>query len=708
MVRFAELRRELEAYLDREATETIYKAYCFAADAHKGQQRLSGDPYITHPVAVARILAEMRMDPQSILAAILHDVIEDTPVSKEVLTAEFGTEVAELVDGVSKLAHIKFQSRAEAQAESFRKMLLAMAKDIRVILVKLADRLHNMRTLGNLPTEKRRRIALETLEIYAPIAQRLGMHTLRLELEDLGFATLYPLRYRILQEVVRKAHRNHKETISHIEAAFRECLEEAHLPPSAVWSRQRHLYNIYKSMRDQKLSFTEIMLTYTFCIVVDSMDTCYRALGAVHRLYKPLPERFRDYIALPKSNGYQSLHTALFGPHGMPIEVQIRTVDMDNMADNGIATHWLAHANEKTDHDLAHKRASEWLKRLLDIQETTGTALEFIEDVKVDLFREEVYVFTPKGDILELPRGATPVDMAYAIHSDIGHQCMAARIDRRLAPLSTLLANGQTVEIITTSSARPNPGWLNFVVTGKARSNIRHFLKNQQHAESIAFGQQLLDMSLAARGTSWEQLQSDNVELALQHFRYTNQEELLEAIGLGNQMAPLVAQQLIKSAGKKAVANNTATGNKQPLVIKGTADLLVNFAECCRPIPGDPIVGILMPGHGIAIHMEQCGQAAKFSSQPEKYIPVCWEEQIKGDFTVEIRAEVANQRGALAELAGAVAKADANIDNISVDKRDDHYCLVHLTLAVHDRVHLANIMRRLRAIKEVIRLARGK
>ncbi len=702
---FTELRRELENYLDNDSIENVYKAYRFAAQAHKGQQRHSGDPYITHPLAVAHILAEMRMDAPTLTAAILHDVIEDTPIEKNVLATEFSPEVAELVDGVSKLTQIQFHSRLEAQAENFRKMLLAMAKDIRVILIKLADRLHNMRTLEVLPPDKRRRIALETLEIYVPIASRLGMHAFRIEFEDLGFAALYPLRYRILQEAVHKAKRNFKTMISHIETAIKERLEKANLPPCVVWGRTKHLYSIYKEMKEKRHSFSEIMDTYTFCIVVDNIDTCYRALGAVHSLYKPLPERFRDYIALPKANGYQALHTTVFGPYGAPIAIQIRTIEMDNIADNGIANHWLSNTPEDTVNP-AHVRAGEWMKRLLDIQQnTTENPLEFIENIKIDLFPEEVYVFTPKGDILELPKGATAIDLAYAIHSDIGNNSVGARIDRRLAALNTPLANGQTVEIITAPNAKPNPAWLNFVVTGKARSNIRHYLKNQHHAEAIAFGLRLLDTVLISLGKNWAELPEENINIVLQQYNYKTEQELLEAIGLGNQMAPLVAQRLVS---KCIMAAQTDVTVNRPLVIKGTEGILVKFAECCRPIPGDPIVGVLKAGQGVDIHIRQCKEVVKYINQPEKCIPVCWEDNVRGEFKADIRIEVSNQPGVLAKVAHAIAATKANIDNISVGERDANYSVVNLTLLVHDRVHLAQVMRRLRAIKVVIRLARSK
>lgn len=703
MTLFTELRHELENYLDSHIVDKVHEAYRFAAHAHKGQQRQSGDPYITHPLAAALILAQMRMDPQCIMAAILHDVIEDTGITKETLAAQFGKEVADLVDGVSKLAQIQFQSRAEAQAESFRKMLLAMSKDIRVILVKLADRLHNMRTLGNLTPEKSRRIALETLGIYAPIANRLGMHAFRIEFEDLGFAALHPFRYRVLQEAVRKARKNRRKMVGQIEGKLQHRLEKCNLPPSAVWARHRHLYSIYKDMRDNRYSFVELMDKYTFCIIADEIDTCYRVLGAVHGLYKPLPEYFRDYIAVPKANGYQALHTMVFGPHGMPIEIQIRTIDMDKRADNGITAYWLT---KTTDTDPAHVRARDWLQRLLDIQETTRNPLEFIESVKIDLFPQEVFVFTPKGDILELPRGATPVDLAYAIHSDIGDHCVAAKVDRRLAPLSTPLTNGQTVEIVTKSDARPNPTWLDFVVTGRARSHIRHFLKNQQHSEAVQFGQRLLDSALATLGTDWSQLDAKNVANVLHKFHYKTEEELLEALGLGQQVAAVIAKRLVKT---KTASETSHINKDSPLMIKGSEGILIKFADCCYPIPGDDVVGILNAGHGMTIHQKQCHRMTRYlHKHPERCVPVRWEENVEGYFKATLHIEVINQRGLLAQIATAITRSEANIDNVNVDDKGDDHRILHLVISVQNRLHLANVIRKLRSIKRVLRIVRGK
>jgi RelA/SpoT family (p)ppGpp synthetase len=705
---FTELKRELEHYLDNDKVEYIYNAYRFAAQAHKGQQRHSGDPYITHPLAVARILAEMSMDPATITAAILHDVIEDTGVEKAELADLFSLEVAELVDGVSKLKQIQSRSRLEAQAENFRKMLLAMAKDIRVILIKLADRLHNMRTLGVVPAEKRRRIAIETLEIYAPIAHRLGMHAFRIEFEDLGFAALYPMRHRILQESVRKGKRGRKTIISHIENALKECLEKHKIPPSVVWAKPKHLYSVYKDMKEKHASFNEIMDNYTFCIVVDSIDTCYRVLGAVHSLYKPLPDRFYDYIALPKANGYQALHTRLFGPYALPIAIQIRTVDMDNVADSGIATHWLVNSPQQAD-SPAHIRAGEWLKRLLDIQRSTGNAIEFIENVKIDLFPDEVYVFTPKGEIFELPRGSTAIDFAYAVHSDVGNHCISVHIDRKPAPLSSVLINGQTIEILTDNEAKPNPTWLNFVTTGKARSNIRHFLKDQHRTEAITFGQHLLEAALTNLNIALKDILPEKLSAVLLQLEYKNEQDLWAAIGLGHHLAPTIARYLTETNnGVSDELQEHVTAATTPLLIKGTEGMLVNFAECCRPIPGDPIIGILKAGTGITVHIAQCKKATRLAQQSDRCLPVTWSDAIQGDFKVDIRIEVNNQRGVLAQLAGAVAAANANIHNISVEDHEGRDCIVNLTLSLRNRAHLAHVIRRLRILKSVMRIMRYK
>lgn len=701
---FDELSSELASYLDANHIAIIEHALQLAIDAHQGQQRQSGEPYISHPIAVAKILASMRMDAATITAAILHDVLEDTRIEKATLTEEFGTEVADLVDGVSKLTQINFENRAEAQAENFRKMLLAMTRDIRVILVKLADRLHNMRTLDSLPPEKRQRIAQETLDIYAPLAHRLGMHNFRIEFEDLGFGALYPLRFRILQNAVQAARGTRKEIVKTIKTAIRNALEKNNLPASAVLGRQKHLYSIYKKMRSKHLSFAEIMDMYAFRIVVEDVDTCYRVLGVIHNLYKPVSNRFKDYIAIPKANGYQSLHTTLFGPYGVPIEIQIRTAEMDNLADNGIAAHWLYKADYQTATD-AEIRARAWFKRLLDMQQSTANSLEFIENVKIELFPDEVYVFTPKGRIMELPMGATAVDFAYAVHSDIGNHCIAVKIDRRLAPLSTVLKNGQTVEVITKLDTCPNPDWLNFIVTGKARSNIRYFLKSQRHHASLSLGRELLNNALATLDSSWDQVPDQNCKNLLRELDYKTPNELFEAVGLGYQQALNTAERLLGFTKRE---RQELVADPAPLAIKGTEGIIVSFAECCRPIPGDPIIGILNAGKGIEIHIEDCPQATLTTKQPEKLISVRWQEHQATEFKVDIRVDLFNQRGVLARLAAAIADANANIDNLITAKHDSVYSTIKFTLLVHDRAHLAQVMRRIRALKVVTRLVRSR
>jgi len=707
MFEFTDLRDELALYLNEEQVTAVANAYLYAAKAHKGQKRRTGEDYITHPLAVARILCDMRMDHESIMAAMLHDVLEDTTVSKSMLASQFGPAVAELVDGVSKLTQIKFENRVEAQAENFRKMLLAMSRDIRVILVKLADRLHNMRTLGVMPVEKRRRIARETLEIYAPIANRLGMNNFRIEFEDLGFSTLFPLRSRTLKESIRKARGNRKEIMRMIETTLRQGLQKHNFPPDAVRGREKHLYSIYKKMRHKHVAFSQIMDFYAFRILVDDVDSCYRALGLIHQLYKPVPGRFKDYIAIPKANGYQSLHTTLFGPYGVPIEIQIRTHEMHHMAEQGIAAHWLYKTPESSITE-AQASARTWLKNLLDMQKSAGNSVEFMQNVKIDLFPDEVYVFTPKGDIMELPAGATVVDFAYAVHTDVGNHCIAARVDRQSAPLSTILENGQTVEIDRDKEAMPNPAWLSFVVSGKARSNIRHFLKNQQRTESIVLGQRLLNAALADHQLSTENISPLAIQHLLHELSLQSFDELLADIGMGNRTGVLVARRLRELQGAKlspttALKTPSATS---PLVIKGTEGMMINFATCCWPIPGDPIVGVIGSGQGLTIHMEGCKELNAIRRQTEKFVPVCWEEGMIGTFQVKLFIETLNQRGVLATITSTIAES-ANINSIQSQDKDEHYSLVTLIISVQNRVHLAHIMRRLRTIKTITKITRA-
>lgn len=704
---FTELRRELEKYLDKKQIKSIHRAYLLGRHAHEGQTRQSGEPYITHPIAVATILAKMRMDAPTIIAAILHDVIEDTAIEKSTLVTEFGQQVADLVDGVTKLTLIKFESKAEAQAENFRKMVLAMVKDVRVILIKFADRLHNMRTLGSLKPEKRRRIAKETLEIYAPIANRLGMHSLRIELEDLGFAALYPYRYHILKKTVQKALGNRHEIVDQIETELKKCLKNHKLRHIAVWGRQKHLYSIYHKMRTKHLPLSEIMDVYGFRIIVKTADACYRVLGAVHSLYKPLPERFKDYIAIPKSNGYQSLHTTLFGPHGVPIEIQIRTEPMDYIAENGVAAHWLYKTNEQVASE-AQLRAREWFKSLVEMQQSTGTSLEFIENVKIDLFPDEVYVFTPQGHILKLPSGSSPVDFAYAIHSDVGNTCVAAKVERRLVPLSMPLSSGQTVEIIRSPGARPNAAWLNFVVTAKARSSIKHFIKNQRRIEAVEFGKHLLDNTLNSLAKNLNDIGLSRLNATVTTFGYRTSDELFEAIGLGNHVPIVIVNSLLAIEQNKGSMSSEPrlTQPRQPLLIKGTEGMMVHFAHCCHPLPGEPIIGCFTTGEGISIHRIQCNKINKLRQQQGYCIDVEWAPNVEGEFKVDTEIEIADQRGVLATLTKTIADAGANIEDVAVVHRDGGYNRIQLTLAVHDRAHLANVVKRVRSLQEVTKLRR--
>ncbi len=695
----------LESYMPVEQVQDVYRAYLLGAEAHEGQHRVSGEPYIYHPIAVAKILAEMHMDSQSIVAAILHDVIEDTEISKAVIESEFGEEVAALVDGVSKLTQITFESQAEAQAENFRKMMLAMVKDMRVIMVKLADRLHNMRTLGVMRADKRRRIARETLDIYAPIAHRLGMNQIRLELEELGFQALYPMRQRVLQESVSKARGNRKEILYKIDSAIRQRIEQEQFE-CQLHSREKHLYSLYKKIRDRVGSFSEVYDVYAFRVTVDSVDSCYRALGMMHNLYKPVPGKFKDYIAIPKTNGYQSLHTVLFGPYGIPIEVQIRTNDMDRVAESGIAAHWLYKGSEAAGNS-AQTRAQEWLRELLEMQQNAGNSQEFLENVKIDLFPDEVYVFTPAGDILELPRGASAVDFAYAVHSDVGNTCIAVKIDRRLAPLRTRLANGQSVEVITAAGAHPNPAWLNFVSSAKARSNIRHYLKNLQQDEAVELGQRMLDKTLHNLRASLKDIEDEIMDKVIADCGFPTRDALFADIGLGNRTPMLVARRLVESEdGESETASHLA--DSEPLAICGTEGMVVNYARCCRPIPGDAIVGFISSGRGLVIHTGGCRNLNDYRSRPEKWIDVEWQPDIDGEFVAEIQVDVSNQKGVLATIAAEISELGSNIENVSIDERDGLDTALNFTIIVKDRKHLARLMRGLRKLPAVLRISRTR
>ena len=697
----------LSNYLEKDQVNSVRRAYFYAEQAHDGQVRRSGDAYVTHPLAVASILSEMHMDHQSLMAAMLHDVIEDTGITKTAMKSQFGHTVADLVDGVSKLNKITFSSRAEAQAENFQKMAMAMAKDLRVILVKIADRLHNMRTLEVLTPDKRRRIARETLDIYAPIANRLGMNNVRVEFEELGFAALYPMRARRISAAVKSIRGNRKEIVSQIQTSLEACLEREDLPGRTI-GREKHLFSIYEKMRSKRKSFSEIMDVYAFRIIVDRADSCYRVLGAVHSLYKPVPGRFKDYIAIPKANGYQSLHTTLFGMHGVPIEIQIRTEEMEAMANNGISSHWLYKSSDDLPSN-AHIRARDWVNGLLEMQKHAGNSLEFIENVKIDLFPDEIYVFTPKGQIFELPAGSTAVDFAYAIHTDVGNSCVACRISRRLAPLSEHLQSGQTVEIITAPGTQPNPAWLSFVVTGKARSNIRHYLKNQKHSESVALGRRLLNKALAGFGTQIESITNENFESTLKQANLKSVDQLLEEIGLGNRMSYMVAQRLAAQVNISTDEGEPAEPEQQAtLAIRGSEGLVMNYAKCCHPIPGDPIVGHISSGRGMVIHTDDCNNIADIRDNPEKCIAVSWDPEVEGEFSVELRVELENQRGIIATLATTITGTEANIEKISTVERDARFSIVNLSLNVKNRVHLARVMKRVRLIKPVTKVTRVK
>jgi len=703
--RVEELAKLLATYLAPEQVERVRGACEFAAHAHADVRRRSGEPYVFHPVAVATILARVHFDYETIMAALLHDVLEDTHHSKPELAGRFGDEIAELVDGVSKLTQITFSSKLEAQAENFRKMFLAMARDIRVIMVKLADRLHNMQTLEALPPPKRRRIARETLEIYAPIAGRLGMNHLRLELENLGFQHRYPARFRVLDAARTRLAGHRREIIGQLETRIRDRLLAEGIKARVV-GREKHLWGIYKKMRDKHLPFQQVYDVYAVRIIVDAPDTCYRVLGLIHSLYKPFMGRFKDYIAIPKANGYQSLHTVLFGPQGLPIEAQIRTQEMHILAEAGVAAHWIYKTPNGASGSTAHKRAREWVQKLLDLQRRAGNSVEFLENVKVDLFPDEVYVFTPRGEIIELPRGATCVDFAYAIHSDVGNQCVGAKVDRYLVPLRTVLQSGQTVEVIIAPTARPNPAWLNFVVTGKARTAIRHYLKNLQREEAVILGKRLLEKALPPHIHGLRELPLERMNTLVAELRVHSFDDVLADIGLGNRLAPLLVKRLVPDEEALPPATTLAEASHQPLLIQGTEGAVVSFGKCCRPLPGDSIIGYLSAGRGIMIHRDSCKNVADYKKNPEKWLEVDWAQEVKAEFSAEIRVHLANRPGVLATVASSISAEDTNIEHINTLDRDGVTATMDLVLSVHNRRHLARIIQRLRTVPEVLKLSR--
>ncbi|WP_226053048.1 bifunctional GTP diphosphokinase/guanosine-3',5'-bis pyrophosphate 3'-pyrophosphohydrolase [Dickeya chrysanthemi] len=699
MYLFESLNLLIQRYLPEDQIKRLKQAYLVARDAHEGQTRSSGEPYITHPVAVACILAEMRLDYETLMAALLHDVIEDTPATYQDMEQLFGKSVAELVEGVSKLDKLKFRDKKEAQAENFRKMIMAMVQDIRVILIKLADRTHNMRTLGSLRPDKRRRIARETLEIYSPLAHRLGIHHLKTELEELGFEALYPNRYRVIKEVVKAARGNRKEMIQKILAEIEGRLKEAGIS-CRVSGREKHLYSIYCKMHLKEQRFHSIMDIYAFRVIVREVDTCYRVLGQVHSLYKPRPGRVKDYIAIPKANGYQSLHTSLIGPHGVPVEVQIRTEDMDQMAEMGVAAHW-AYKEGESSSTTAQVRAQRWMQSLLELQQSAGSSFEFIESVKSDLFPDEIYVFTPEGRIVELPAGATPVDFAYAVHTDIGHACVGARVDRQPYPLSQALSSGQTIEIITAPGARPNAAWLNFVVSSKARAKIRQMLKNLKRDDSVSLGRRLINHALGS-GRKLSDVPEQNIQRELERMKLASLDDLLAEIGLGNAMSVVVARNLLEEH------TESGTAGIRKLPIKGADGVLITFAKCCRPIPGDPIIAHVSPGKGLVIHHESCRNIRGYQKEPEKFMAVEWDEVTEQEFMTEIKVDMFNHQGALANLTAAISASNSNIQSINTEERDGRVYSAFIRLTTRDRIHLANIMRKIRVMPDVIKVNRNR
>jgi len=697
----AALEAQLAGYMPADGVRLVRHAYELGAQAHAGQTRKSGEPYITHPVAVASILADLGLDHETIIAAILHDTLEDTSLDAGSIETEFGSTVVELVDGVTKLDKVRFRSRQEAAAESFRKMLLAMARDLRVILIKLADRLHNMRTLGSMEPEARRRIARETLEIYAPIAQRLGMNGFKAELQDLGFRALHPDRHRVISARIRSVLGNRREAMARIEDALETRLSSERIPHRVV-SRIKSPYSIYTKMVADHKSFAQVMDVYGFRVVVDSVPHCYQALGAVHGLYKPLDGRFRDFIAIPKANGYQSLHTVLFGPFGAPIEIQIRTEDMDAVAERGVAAHWVY--KDAMPANSAQSRAREWLSGLVDRETQTPSSLEFIDNVKVDLFPDEVYLFTPKGEILALPRNATALDFAYAVHTDVGDHAVAARADKKLIPLRTPLASGQTVEIVTAASASPSPQWLDWVVSGRARTAIRHHLKRLQHEDAVDFGHRMLDRALDAFESSLEAIRPAVLERYLAEQKFKRLEELLADIALGNRDAETVARELLDAHGDHPHVAHHRSSEK--ILINGTERGVLSFGNCCHPLPGDEIFGYLSAGKGIVVHRVECPNAPELQKSPERCIDIGWDADVQGDFRVELRIEVANKPGVLAQVAAAIAEVNSNIENVEYKERDLNAATLLFTIEVADRNHLANVIRRVRRLQVVTAVKR--
>jgi guanosine-3',5'-bis(diphosphate) 3'-pyrophosphohydrolase len=697
------LLKKAAMYLPEDMLAKIRRAYQLGALAHQGQTRQSGEPYITHPLAVADILVDQRLDAEALCAAILHDALEDTTLSRAFIADTFGESVAEMVEGVTKLDKIKFKNRQEADAESLRKMMLAMSRDIRVILIKLADRLHNMRTLEAKSAESRYRIALETLEIYAPIAQRLGINVIKSELQNLGFQARYPLRYKIIAKQLANQPMLRREAMATIEAQLAQRLTMENLPFRLV-SRVKGPWSVYAKMRDEHKKFNEVMDVFGFRVVVKKVSQCYQALGAVHSLMKPLDGRFRDFIAIPKANGYQGLHTLLFSPLGSPVEVQIRTEEMNIVAERGIAAHWV-YKNRGSASNNAQERAQNWVRDLINSDEFALPSLEFLENVKIDLFPDEVYIFTPKGEILSLPKNATPLDFAYAVHTDVGNHAVASRVDRRLVPLRTKLLSGQTVEIITAPSANPSPQWLESVVTSKARTSIRHFLKRIEHEDAVNLGHRMLDRALELLETSLDNVQRRQLQQFLVDNRYPRLEMLLADIALGNRMPDQVARAL--QPNKQLLRNTTSNPSyHEEILINGSERGVLTFSTCCYPIPGDKIMGFLTAGKGVVVHHADCPNVNEYKKKPERWVPIAWDRKVQGDFRVELRFETENKPGALAKVAAAVAECNSNIDAVHYKERDTRVSVMVFGIEVKDRKHLADIIRRTRRLDVVYSVER--
>jgi len=699
---FEPLKELSSSYLSKVQIDLLKHAYVVARDAHDGQMRSSGDPYITHPVAVAINLAQMRLDHETLMAALLHDVIEDTEVTKDELAELFGHTVAELVEGVSKLDKLKFDNKEEMQAENFRKMVLAMVQDIRVILIKLADRTHNMRTLGSLRPDKRRRIARETLEIYAPIANRLGIHDIKSELELLGFEALYPMRSRALKSAVKSARGNRKAIVDNIEKEIIARLEESGIK-AQVLGREKHLYSIYRKMLNKELMFNEVMDIYAFRVIVsEKIDNCYRALGAMHNLFKPIESRFKDYIAIPKTNGYQSLHTSLIGPHGIPVEIQIRTHDMDQMADKGVAAHWLYKQSGDNTGTTAQVKARRWMQSLLELQQSAGSSFEFIENVKSDLFPEEIYVFTPDGRIIELPMGATAIDFAYAVHTDVGNSCVGVKVDRKPFPMSQPIDSGQTIEVITSAAARPNATWLNFVVTAKARLQIRTYLRSREKDESHTLGLRLLSHALGK--AKLIDIPQDKIDEVVSQSGNESFDELLTNIGLGNALSIGIARRLTDEFTEDNEPETNTAKAKMP--IKGTEGMLVSYGKCCRPIPGDAILAYLSPGKGLMVHQQGCRNIK--GHEQGGLFPVKWDSDIDKEFKAKLRVEIVNHQGALALLTNVVAKCGSNVHSLNSGEKEAGLYVIDMEITCRDRIHLADIIRKIKVMIDVQRVIRNK